>query len=42
MVIRKAYIVPGQPHMLLAPEKNSGWVSLRKTYEEPDEVIAAC
>jgi 2-aminophenol/2-amino-5-chlorophenol 1,6-dioxygenase alpha subunit len=32
-VILKAYIVPGQPHPLLAPEKNRGWASLRNTYE---------
>ncbi|HEU4887656.1 MAG TPA: hypothetical protein VFV49_07215, partial [Thermoanaerobaculia bacterium] len=32
-MILKAYIVPGQPHPLLAPEKNSGWASLRRSYE---------
>jgi 2-aminophenol/2-amino-5-chlorophenol 1,6-dioxygenase alpha subunit len=32
-VILKAYIVPGQPHPLLAPEKNAGWASLRRSYE---------
>jgi 2-aminophenol/2-amino-5-chlorophenol 1,6-dioxygenase subunit alpha len=32
-VILKAYIVPGQPHPLLAPEKNKGWASLRASYE---------
>jgi len=32
-VIQKAYIVPGQPHPLLAPEKNAGWASLRRSYE---------
>jgi 2-aminophenol/2-amino-5-chlorophenol 1,6-dioxygenase alpha subunit len=32
-VILKAFIVPGQPHPLLAPEKNAGWASLRKSYE---------
>jgi len=32
-VILKAYLVPGQPHPLLAPEKNEGWASLRKSYE---------
>lgn len=32
-MILKAYIVPGQPHPLLAPEKNVGWASLRKSYE---------
>ncbi len=33
MSIQKAYIVPGQPHVLLAPEKNAGWASLRAAYE---------
>ena len=32
-MILKAYIVPGQPHPLLAPEKNPGWASLRRSYE---------
>lgn len=32
-MIHKAYIVPGQPHPLLAPEKNAGWASLRRSYE---------
>ena len=32
-MILKAYIVPGQPHPLLAPEKNAGWASLRKSYD---------
>jgi 2-aminophenol/2-amino-5-chlorophenol 1,6-dioxygenase alpha subunit len=31
--IQKAYIVPGQPHIVLAPEKNHGWASLRASYE---------
>jgi 2-aminophenol/2-amino-5-chlorophenol 1,6-dioxygenase alpha subunit len=33
MLIQKAYLVPGQPHVLLAPEKNNGWASLRASYE---------
>ena len=32
-MIQKAYIVPGQPHIVLAPEKNHGWASLRASYE---------
>ncbi len=32
-MILKAYIVPGQPHPFLAPEKNAGWASLRRSYE---------
>lgn len=32
-MIQRAYIVPGQPHILLAPEKNAGWASLKKSYE---------
>jgi 2-aminophenol/2-amino-5-chlorophenol 1,6-dioxygenase subunit alpha len=39
-VILKAYIVPGQPHPLLAPEKNSGWASLRRSYEAVGREIA--
>jgi 2-aminophenol/2-amino-5-chlorophenol 1,6-dioxygenase alpha subunit len=33
MTIHKAYIVPGQPHILLAPERNAGWASLKAAYE---------
>jgi 2-aminophenol/2-amino-5-chlorophenol 1,6-dioxygenase alpha subunit len=33
-MIERAYIVPGQPHILLAAEKNKGWASLKKTYEQ--------
>ncbi len=32
-MIHKAYIVSGQPHILLAPEKNAGWASLKASYE---------
>jgi 2-aminophenol/2-amino-5-chlorophenol 1,6-dioxygenase alpha subunit len=39
-VILKAYIVPGQPHPLLAPEKNAGWASLRRSYEQIGKEIA--
>lgn len=39
--ILKAYIVPGQPHPLLAPEKNPGWASLRCSYEAVGKQIAA-
>jgi 2-aminophenol/2-amino-5-chlorophenol 1,6-dioxygenase alpha subunit len=31
--IHKAYLVPGQPHILLAPERNPGWASLKQSYE---------
>ena len=41
VVIQKAYIVPGQPHVLLAPEKNPGWASLRASYEAVGREIAA-
>jgi 2-aminophenol/2-amino-5-chlorophenol 1,6-dioxygenase alpha subunit len=33
MLIQKAYLVPGQPHVLLAPEKNTGWASLKASYQ---------
>jgi 2-aminophenol/2-amino-5-chlorophenol 1,6-dioxygenase alpha subunit len=39
-MILKAYIVPGQPHPLLAPEKNAGWASLRRSYEAVGREIA--
>ena len=39
-MILKAFIVPGQPHPLLAPEKNPGWASLRKSYEAVGKQIA--
>src|SRR5688572_22815078 len=38
--ILRAYIVPGQPHPLLAPDKNAGWASLRKSYEAIGKEIA--
>jgi 2-aminophenol/2-amino-5-chlorophenol 1,6-dioxygenase subunit alpha len=31
--IHKAYLVPGQPHILLAPDRNAGWASLKQSYE---------
>ncbi len=39
-MIHKAYIVPGQPHPLLAPDKNAGWASLRRSYEAVGREIA--
>ena len=39
-MITKAYIVPGQPHVLLAPEKNAGWASLKNAYERVGAEIA--
>jgi len=41
MLVQKAYIVPGQPHVLLAPERNAGWASLRRAYEAVGREIAA-
>ena len=32
-LVQKAYLVPGQPHILLAPERNPGWASLKQSYE---------
>jgi 2-aminophenol/2-amino-5-chlorophenol 1,6-dioxygenase alpha subunit len=32
-VIQKAYIVPGQPHIVLAPDRSPGWASLKASYE---------
>ena len=39
-MIQKAYIVPGQPHPLLAPDRNEGWASLRRSYEAIGREIA--
>jgi len=33
-MIEKVYIVPGQPHILLAPDKNRGWSVLKQAYEQ--------
>ncbi len=33
-LIQKAYIVPGQPHILLAGDRNKGWGDLKRAYEE--------
>lgn len=32
-LVQKAYLVPGQPHIFLAPERNAGWASLKANYE---------
>lgn len=40
-MIQKAYIVAGQPHILLAPDKNPGWASLKRSYERVGRDIAA-
>ena len=40
-MIIKAYIVPGQPHILLGGDRNAGWASLKKTYEAVGREIAA-
>ncbi len=32
-MIQKAYVVSGQPHPLLAPEKSPAWGSLRRSFE---------
>jgi 2-aminophenol/2-amino-5-chlorophenol 1,6-dioxygenase subunit alpha len=39
-MIQKAYIVPGQPHILLAPDRNAGWASLKRAYEGVAKEIA--
>ena len=38
--VRKAYIVPGQPHIYLAGDRNAGWASLRQAYESVGREIA--
>ncbi len=39
-MIQRAYIVPGQPHIYLAPERNAGWASLRQAYQAVGREIA--
>ncbi len=39
-MIQRAFIVPGQPHPFLAPEKNPGWASLRRSFEAAGREIA--
>lgn len=39
-MITNAYIVPGQPHLYLAPDRNAGWGSLKKSYEAVAQEIA--
>ena len=38
-MIEKLYVVPGQPHILLAPEKNAGWAELHRAYKKIGEEI---
>ena len=40
MAITKAYLVPGQPHIYLAPDRSPGWQSLRSAYEAVGRQIA--
>ena len=39
-MIENLYVVPGQPHILLAPEKNPGWAELNAAYKRVGEEIA--
>jgi 2-aminophenol/2-amino-5-chlorophenol 1,6-dioxygenase subunit alpha len=32
-LLQKAYLVPGQPHILLGADRNAGWASLKASYE---------
>ena len=32
-------IAPGKPHILLAPEKNPGWMSMRKSFDDARRMI---
>jgi 2-aminophenol/2-amino-5-chlorophenol 1,6-dioxygenase subunit alpha len=40
-LLHRAYIVPGQPHILLAADRNEGWGALRRAYEAAGREIAA-
>ncbi|MEO0337494.1 MAG: hypothetical protein AAF202_13955, partial [Pseudomonadota bacterium] len=33
-VVRRGYVLPGLPHLLLAAEKNSGWKKVREAYKK--------
>ena len=37
--VSHGYLVPGLPHILLAPEKNPGWMKVRKAYDQVREEI---
>ncbi len=39
-LIQKAYIVPGQPQVLLGGDRNPGWKSLKESYEKIGREIA--
>ncbi|MGE0525843.1 MAG: hypothetical protein AB7G93_12970 [Bdellovibrionales bacterium] len=38
-VVTKGYVLPGLPHLLLAPEKNSGWMKVRKALDRVREQV---
>src|SRR5687767_11322230 len=40
-MITKAYLVPGQPHILLGADRNEGWAKLKSAYEAVGREIAA-
>ncbi|MCB0384302.1 MAG: hypothetical protein KDD43_02840 [Bdellovibrionales bacterium] len=37
--VSKGFLVPGLPHILLAPEKNPGWTKVRKAFDRVREEI---
>ena len=39
-MIQKAYLVPGQPHILLGADRNEGWAKLKSAYEAVGREIA--
>ena len=40
-LLKKAYFLPGLPHILLAPEKNEGWMKVRKAFDVVQKEIEA-
>lgn len=38
-MMKKAYLLPGLPHLLLAPEKNPGWLKVRQAMDRVREEI---
>lgn len=39
--MKKAYLLPGLPHILLTPEKNPGWMKIRQAFDQVRQEIEA-
>lgn len=40
-LMKKAYLLPGLPHILLCPEKNPGWMKVRQAFDQVRAEIEA-